>query len=1480
MNKLEPTQIINLLCVNEYNKDIPINSYYYQLKENWIEIIKENWMEIIKENLENKERIEIIETLMKISINIEYLKKEILIFFIEKVPQINNDEIAKIIIRIIVQLLQYYLNSEIMELIFKLYEKLNRIQSSYLTGYLIESINNEPISYYQLNGMNTGISLVIQLPIFPEYSYAIKTNFFIETMTDDSFPVIFSINATMYKLTCAIEGSNKHLVIKCETTGKRTQQLYSGISFTREYDTQFIIQKNQWYSLNIYHNNNRFIVQLNNQQQVFPINYPLFKETILLYLGYIKGIPGTSLIGKITGFQWMFDVYEFNDINNIDWFDYEIEFNRQIINNVIPRLVLNVGVTKSPLKSEGNILKKIDTLNNKTPFIQIELLDVFSDYLFYPIIEIATCKFSDLFIEDDYLTKCIHLLSLIEPSNITNVIKLLFGLMVKDIKVNEWCLNRHFFTFIFDQLEIVIQKGNDTVINEHIKLVSSILNMTLNNDNIHHALIRLFSLPSKLTLNQQLIFLKEFTNIFTPKIVQSIHIEKVITAKEIVLIFMGNMEITTKILLFQSLIDLIPNILLNNIIEQCFSFIKSDNWIIYHMLWKVLQLEPLKWNVKYLSFIDVFKSKIQSINDLVASYCLMIWIRLGGNGPFEVINYSWKVYQTCLYLSYNKEPQFEFEIPTLNNQCFQEEVNTLTYKPILPLLFESFEPPFTQTQKEVIIKIFKDISSCKPTHNVYYLLSSISSWIDIISKILVEYIDDTEMKYVLTVFYHLMKITNTTIKQIIDILRLLLPDNKQFIQLLLSLLEIFITNGHYDFNIGIILSIISNKINYGISTNLPFINELYKLINNYISNISFKWLTNEWLHLSELKEYYSIYILFIHLFISHINMLILFNNTQKNDFELLFSFINFILPFAPHQISLSFFVWYIYSIYSFFTNAPPSIQSLKEITCLHLSSIQSINQQYYNQLNNMFDNFTFKCISHDIISYHINEHQKELDKIQSIYFEDVVLIPITPKKSKIKLVHKGSILKSLSASLSRSSSISPHSKPLLSNRVNISKQWQDGELSNFKYLQYINEVEHYNYFPKICSTFKQNVFELYYSNKVFPILSECLTKKEVLSLDLRESNFPSEWFFLIDSLKNVEIPKEFAESPRQCVQHLQLLLESPRISKYLNKWISSTFMNFRKEKPRKISYDFNKLINVFEGTKGIIKDPLFIGEIYNGEEEIRVELLNEMIYFIDSTTIKSCLERHIKGGNFIQLYKGRIDDICIIFDDGIIFGKKGMKNIIITGNIKHVIKCNYVQSVHLLSNFIVIGTETEILICNFDGIIIDKIKGCFNIFTANDCVFGIENKRLIRWKERTLQFDIILSQNIKFVTGGNSITYVIFNDSSFSCINEIGEIYLTTSFMDVDIIISMKALTCAMFDFIFLTTNENIFIITNRHVEMRILTAITFTSDSSGHIINDICLPLCSNDSPETWNFLVLNKDNKKHYIHLYRIDYIILSKI
>ena len=75
-----------------------------------------------------------------------------------------------------------------------------------------------------------------------------------------------------------------------------------------------------------------------------------------------------------------------------------------------------------------------------------------------------------MFIEEDYLTKSTRLLAKIPPENITNLIKLFFGLMVKDKSLNEICSQKYFFTFLYDQLELVIQRGHNEILKEIIKM--------------------------------------------------------------------------------------------------------------------------------------------------------------------------------------------------------------------------------------------------------------------------------------------------------------------------------------------------------------------------------------------------------------------------------------------------------------------------------------------------------------------------------------------------------------------------------------------------------------------------------------------------------------------------------------------------------------------------------------------------------------------------------------------------------------------------------------------------------------------------------------------------------------------------------------------------------------------------------------------------------------------------------------------------
>ena len=91
----------NILCVNEYNKDIPFTSYYYKLRPNLKEIIIEHKSE--------KDFYDLLSKFIDISINVLLLQKDIFDLLIELIKNEEDNEVSILIVKVFCKILRYHL---------------------------------------------------------------------------------------------------------------------------------------------------------------------------------------------------------------------------------------------------------------------------------------------------------------------------------------------------------------------------------------------------------------------------------------------------------------------------------------------------------------------------------------------------------------------------------------------------------------------------------------------------------------------------------------------------------------------------------------------------------------------------------------------------------------------------------------------------------------------------------------------------------------------------------------------------------------------------------------------------------------------------------------------------------------------------------------------------------------------------------------------------------------------------------------------------------------------------------------------------------------------------------------------------------------------------------------------------------------------------------------------------------------------------
>ncbi|KAL7716359.1 BEACH domain-containing protein [Entamoeba marina] len=1471
---------IPFVCGVPFVVDIPLSSYYYEI----IPTINQT----IREHL-TAELIQTIDLLILSPINLLRITND---FFHEVLRQIKSSEdelVMDSLLHLFVKILPFFLDHIIINELFGLYQSLDSKQLTYLTSCLIESISSTPTSYYVFNGLQTGINLNLESSCVSQTSYLIKTMYYPLHIPQDSFPVIYSLSTNTFQLIIGIDSTTSCIVMQYETF-KGNQQKQNGIALSRTYDTQIPTQIDCWNTLVLFHSTTNFVLQLNDQLIQFSIPFPTINESIALSIGNLDKKTGTFFIGFITGIELVFDANTVEEHEHYQPYNYHEYHLKKENNENQPILALNINPIRNVWKSEDIFIKPTEIITNLAPFDSIHISDCNITYLLHRVIQVAERRLNDVFILYSCLQKCIQLIPELPIQNISNIIKLCLALIAHDSILYKHSINNNFLSFVFDKLELVIQRGDSDIIIVYIKQVYLILTILKDSTIVKDSLHRLFALPFKLSIQQQKTYINQMYLLTPPQLLLShVNIHDYLSPIEIVDIMLSELDTSNHIMFIIYMLEL-ENEHLNDLFNVCISFINNSNWVIFYILWTILQRDT-NYNALLQPYTHILKKNISSKSSLVASLCLMIWNQLGEEGEIEIQAFDQLMYDTMLYCSYGKSIEsFTNGNPTLKNISFQQSVSVCNFKPILPYFFSSLHSPLSEKQKKYLCEYVLDITCCRSTHNIYKLLVSVPNWLDVFGGIINEFVNTTNLSSSISLFYNLLIVSNTDIRQTIDVLRHSISNEESFFKVLFELLSKFICEGKCDIEVGCMISVIALKKGYGIGCEL-IDEELYDIVNGYISMLSGHWFKEEWIANFD-KSQMNLYLLFTNLLLSHVHVKLIHKCDVIEEYKFLFEMLQFIFPIQPEKLTLSYFVWYTYSIQLFFEHCPKSFLTLKSITIEPISSICHLYNKIYFDLIKMFNDLTFVNVQLHAIQKHFNIHKAHLHSIQSFYFDDeMVFLNDFNTNTKTNLTPSPRLLKSFSVSrpttysqrrdtksfsgsLIMSSNNNPNMKHIMT------KKWQDCEILNSEYLQFINEVEEYSVFPRIVSSYKDSIQVLCKSTKLFPMssLSSHATTKQT-TLDGFDSTVPSAWYFSTDVIKNISFPVEFATCPRQCIQHQQLLLESFYSSQHLHEWISRTFLNYRREKKRNLSYNFEKLLKIFGGSRTVMKEPILIGEIYSKSEECKILIGTNCIYLIETNTIKSLGFKSIKLTNWELKWKIQTDNICVPFKDGVVLAAKGMNGIVIESSQKKYISTNYVKDVIDSGQEIVVSTEEDVLFITYEGLITEKIYGCYQLKASNGSIFGVDGRNIFRYS-KGIKFYKEMDNTVRFISGGNEITYTLNERSEVECLDIQGEIYFKTSITNVDLLINFSVLTCLMYDFIFITTTENIFVLCNRHDELRILSGMNFSEDFPGQSIKDIQFINFHTKIPDQWITIITGVDSNKYHFYCYQIDYITISKV
>ena len=162
--------------------------------------------------------------------------------------------------------------------------------------------------------------------------------------------------------------------------------------------------------------------------------------------------------------------------------------------------------------------------------------------------------------------------------------------------------------------------------------------------------------------------------------------------------------------------------------------------------------------------------------------------------------------------------------------------------------------------------------------------------------------------------------------------------------------------------------------------------------------MTLKTLGNQWVELFKTNQYDQSYTLQVHLLIAHLNAMVLFKENRIEKFNQIFQFLQFIIPLTPKNITFQFCVWYTNAIKEFFDKASEELYTLKQIAFKPFPAFRSANQNNYNKLCKMFDDFNFNNIQTRAILDYEAKHLKDMEQIYHSYFDEIVMIQ--PSKSQ------------------------------------------------------------------------------------------------------------------------------------------------------------------------------------------------------------------------------------------------------------------------------------------------------------------------------------------------------------------------------------------------------------------------------------------------------------------------------------------------
>lgn len=214
MDENELKMFIPLLCGVQYEPDIPLSSYYYTLKENYLQVIggtKEAGVLVIVDTL-------IMYNIINCTSITPGLYHEVL-RILEGGE--GNDDYIRCAVKLFCDIMPLFLDTGTVHDIIRLYTVLSATQSSYLTSFLINTLNNSPTAYFLFGGLNNGISVVVDVEQMPQTSYGIITHFMPTRLADGGLPLVFSLNSSKLSLTFVIDNESKHLIVQCYSVGKR-----------------------------------------------------------------------------------------------------------------------------------------------------------------------------------------------------------------------------------------------------------------------------------------------------------------------------------------------------------------------------------------------------------------------------------------------------------------------------------------------------------------------------------------------------------------------------------------------------------------------------------------------------------------------------------------------------------------------------------------------------------------------------------------------------------------------------------------------------------------------------------------------------------------------------------------------------------------------------------------------------------------------------------------------------------------------------------------------------------------------------------------------------------------------------------------------------------------------------------------------------------------------------------------------------------